>query len=210
MRWLIAVCCVSLLVAAGCGPSRQAKEPVFAPNDAVKAARSVDDPNYVIQAGDFVEAACDTSPTVNSIGVVREDGTVALALVGYVRAAGSTIEQFTQTVRALYPESEEFTGDPNAISVKVRLGLYLISGEVTEGGFRTYQDGLTIYDAVVAGGKLTSKAEKGYVRLYRKGADKVEIIRYGKLEELKNAPHNPLLENDWVVVPLKIYRLTHY
>jgi hypothetical protein len=42
------------------------------------------------------------------------------------------------------------------------------------------------------------------------GADKVEIIRYGKLEELKNAPHNPLLENDWVVVPLKIYRLTHY
>jgi protein involved in polysaccharide export with SLBB domain len=209
MKWLIAVSCVALCLSAGCGPSRQAEEPVFAPNDAVKAAASVDDANYVIGAGDFVEATCDTCPAANSIGVVRQDGTVALAVVGYVRAAGSTVEQFTQTLRTLYAESPEFTGDVNTVAVKVRLGLYLISGEVTDGGFRTYTEGLTLYDAVVSGGDLTGKAEKGVVRLYRKGVDRVEVIRYGKREDLKEAPQNPLQENDWVVVPYKVYHMLH-
>ncbi|MBN1918385.1 MAG: polysaccharide biosynthesis/export family protein [Verrucomicrobia bacterium] len=210
MKWMIALCCVALVVTAGCGATRRAATPVFVPNDAVHAAASVDDSNTVIQAGDFVQIICDTCPTANSIGRVRTDGDVALALVGYVRAAGSTIEEFTQTVRALYGGTEEFSGDPSTIKVHVKLGLYLISGEVAEGGFRAYREGLTLYDAVVSGGKLTGKAEKGIVRLYRKGADRVELIRYGKLEDLANAPQNPLLENDWIVVPYKVYRLSHY
>jgi len=210
MRWLIAVCCVALVVAAGCGPSKRAEAPLFVPNDAVNAAASVDDPKYVIHAGDFVQVTSPTTPAADCIGCVRVDGDVALALIGYARAAGSTIEEFTQTVRTLYSESSEFTGDANTITVKLKLGLYLVSGEVTEGGFRAFQEGLTIYDAVVSGGELTGKAEKGVVRLYRKGVDKVELIRYSKLEELKDAPQNPLQANDWIVVPLKVYHLSHY
>ena len=210
MKWLVALCSMALVAAAGCGPSKQAEVAIFIPNDAVNAAASIDDPSYVIQTGDFVQVTCPTCAAASSIGVVRADGTVALALIGYTRAAGSTIEQFTQTVRTLYAEAEGFTGDPNTATVKMKLGLYLIAGEVTDGGFRAHKEGLTIYDAVLAGGKLTGKAEKGYVRLYRKGVDKVEIIRYSRLEDLRNAPQNPLLENDWVVVPYKVYHLSHY
>ncbi len=207
MRWLVVVCSVAVLFAAGCGPRKQAaQEPIFAVNDAVAAAPSVKEVQYIIEAGDFLEVKSPACPSANCVGRVSEDGTVALTLVGYVRAEGSTVEQFTRTLRALYAEAPEYEGSTDEVTVEVKLGLYLVTGEITSGGFRTYTEGLTLYDAVVSGGKLTGSALKDRVFLNRKGAEGREIVRYSKLEQLNEFP---LQENDWVVIPYKVEHLLH-
>ncbi len=208
MRWLVVVCSVAVLLAAGCGPRREAaQEPIFAANDAVAAAPSVKEVQYIIEAGDFLEVKTPTCPSVNCVGRVGEDGTVALTLVGYVRAQGSTVEQFTRTLRALYAETpRQYEGSTDEVSVEVKLGLYLVTGEVTAGGFRTYTEGLTLYDAVVSGGKLTGEALRDRVFLNRKGSEGREIVRYSSLEQLKEFA---LQENDWVVIPYKVEHLLH-
>jgi protein involved in polysaccharide export with SLBB domain len=204
MRLLAVVCCVAVLLLGACAPkSEVSTEAVFAANDAVAAAGSVENPGYVIQAGDFLQVTSATWPNANCVGRVSEDGTVALKLVGYARAAGNTVEQFGQTLHELYKEVPGYEGSADDVTVHVKLGLYLVTGEITNGGFRTYAKGLTIYDAVVSGGKLTGKALTDRVFLNRKGADGREIIRYSRLEQLKALP---LLENDWVVIP---YRVDH-
>ncbi len=205
MRWLIVVCCL-LMLGACTQKTKAPQEPIFAENDAVAAAASVEDENYVIEAGDFLDVRAPSSPKANCIGRVREDGTVALALVRYVRAEGSTIAQFTQTLSELYTEVPGYEGGVGDLTVEVKLGLYLITGKITSGGFRAYKEGLTLYDAVTSGGEITGKAEKGYVKLFRKGAEGPEIVRYKDIEQLKQLP---LEENDWVVVPHKVEHLLH-
>jgi hypothetical protein len=90
--------------------------------------------------------------------------------------------------------------------VKVKRGLYLVTGQVTDGGFRAYQEGLTLYDAVVSAGKMKGEAIRDQVVLHRKGTDGKEIVRYSKLDELKD---KPLLENDWVVIPYRVDFILH-
>jgi protein involved in polysaccharide export with SLBB domain len=207
MRWLVVVCSVAVLFAAGCGPQKQAaKEPIFAINDAVAAAPSVAEDGYIIQAGDFLEVNSAESPSANCVGRVDEDGTVALALVGYVRAEGATVEQFTRTLRQLYAEAPGYVGSTYEVNVEVKLGLYLVSGEVTAGGFKTYEEGLSLYDAVVSAGELTANALTDRVFLNRKGTEGREIVRYQDLGQLKEFP---LQENDWIVVPYKVEHLLH-
>ena len=207
MKWLVVVCCVFVLLGAGCGPRRQAaQETVFAANDAVAAAPSVKEGQYIIEAGDFLEVKSPACPSASCVGRVGEDGTVALALVGYVRAEGSTVEQFTRTLRELYNEAPDYQGSTDEVTVQVKLGLYLVTGEITAGGFNTYAEGLTLYDAVVSGGELTGKALGDRIFLNRKGADGREIIRYSSLTQLKELP---LRENDWVVVPYKVDYILH-
>jgi protein involved in polysaccharide export with SLBB domain len=188
------------------GTSKPPKEPIFAANDAVVAAKSVEDQSYVIEAGDFLSIVSTSSPQVNCVGAVREDGTVSLAVVGYVRAEGSTIEQFTQTLGELYREVPGYEAGVSDVTVEVKLGLYLVTGEITGGGFRTYAHGLTIYDAVVSGGEITDEALEDRIFLSRKGADGREIIRYTRLDQLKELP---LQENDWVIIPYKVEHLLH-
>ncbi len=207
MRWLIVLWCFAALMLAGCTRGTQkADEPIFAENEAVAAAPSVEDAGYAIATGDFVSVKSASRPEVNCVGRVREDGTAALNVVGYVRAAGSTTAQFAETLNDLYKEVEGYEAGVADLTIEVKLGLYLVTGEITSGGFRTYADGLTIYDAVVSGGKFTGKALEDRIFLNRKGADGREIIRYSNLEQLKELP---LKENDWVVIPYKVDFLLH-
>jgi len=207
MKWLVVMCCLAALLLGACvQKAKGPEEPVFAPNDAVIAAASVEDEGYVITVGDFVAVSSASRPTVDSVGRVQDDGTVPLNEVGYVRAAGSSITQFAETLGTLYKEVPGYEGGVADLVVEVKLGLYLVTGEVTSSGFRTYEEGLTLYDAMMSAGKLTGRALEDRVFLSRKGVDGREIIRYSKLEQLKELA---LKENDWIVVPHKVDFILH-
>jgi len=207
MRWVVVVCCVAALMLGACTRGRKRpKEPVFVANNAVNAAATVEDEAYVIETGDFLAVASALRPEASCVGRVDEDGTVALKLIQYVRAAGSTTEQFAATANDLYKEVEGYEQGVSDLTVEVKRGLYLITGEITGPGFRTHGTGLTIYDALVAGGEMTRDALEDRVFLNRKGAEGREIIRYSKLEQLRDLP---LKENDWIVVPYKVDFILH-
>jgi len=207
MRWMVVVCCLAALLLGACTQgTKKPEEPIFAVNEAVAAAPSVEDPAYLIQVGDFLEVKSAACPETHCVGRVREDGTVVLAVIEAVRAAGSTTTQLADTLKTLYAATPDFEGDVSDLTVEVKLGLYLVTGEITEGGFCAYGEGLTLYDAVVSGGEPTSRALEDRIFLNRKGADGREIIRYSDVEQLKELP---LKENDWVVVPYRVDYLLH-
>lgn len=207
MKWLVAVCCLAALLLGACvQKAKGPEEPIFAPNDAVIAAASVEDEGYVIAVGDFVAVSSASRPKVDSVGRVQDNGTVVLREVGYVRAAGSSIAQFAETLEAMYTEVPGYEEGVPDLVVEVKLGLYLVTGEVTNGGFRAYEEGLTLYDAILSGGKLTGKALEDRIFLSRKGVDGREIVRYSDLEQFKEFP---LKENDWIVVPYKVDFILH-
>lgn len=207
MKWLVVVCGLAALILAGCGQTAKGPgEPVLAETDVVAAAPSVEDAAYVIEAGDIIDVRSASRPEVTSVAPVRADGTAALKVVGYARAAGSTTAQLVEILNELYKAVPGYEAGVADLTVEVKRGLYLITGEVTDSGFRAYTEGLTLYDAVISSGKLTGKALKDRVFLNRKGAEGREIIRYTKLEQLKDVP---LQENDWVVVPYKVDFILH-
>ena len=208
MKWLVVMCGLAALILAGCGQKAKGPdEPVLAETDVVAAAPSVEDAAYVIEAGDIIDVKSASRPELSSVAPVRAaDGTAALKVVGYVRAAGSTTAQLVEIVNELYKAVPGYEAGVEDLTVEVKRGLYLITGEVTDSGFRAYREGLTLYDAVISGGDLRGKALKDRVFLNRKGAEGREIIRYSNLEQLKDVP---LLENDWVVVPYKVDFILH-
>jgi len=207
MKWLVVVCCLAALMLGACvQKTKGPDEPILAETEVVAAAASVEDEAYVIEAGDILDVKSGSRPEVTSVAPVRADGTVALKVVGYVRAAGNTTAQLAETLKELYKEVPGYEGGVADVTVEVKLGLYLVTGEIANSGFRAYAEGLTIYDAVISGGKMTGKALKDRVFLNRKGADGREIIRYASLEQLKDLP---LQENDWVVVPYRVEFLLH-
>jgi protein involved in polysaccharide export with SLBB domain len=207
MKWLVVMCGLAALMLGACvqqtkGPS----EPVLAETDVVVAAPSVEDAAYVIEAGDIIDVKSASRPEVTSVAPVRADGTAALKVVGYARAAGSTTAQLVEILNELYKAVPGYEAGVADLTVEVKRGLYLITGEVTNGGFRAYTEGLTLYDAVTSAGKLTGKALKDRVYLNRKGVEGREIIRYSKLDQLKDVL---LKENDWVVIPYKVDFILH-
>lgn len=207
MKWLAVLCCAMLLVLAGCGEKpKQPQNPTFAVNDAVTAAPSVEDADYVIETGDFLAVQSASHPELDCVGHVDDAGEVALAVIGYLRAAGSTTAEFAETARVRYIEKPGYEAGVDDLTVEVKRGLYLVTGEVTEPGFRAYTEGLTIYDAVESAGKMKSEAIRDYVILRRKGADGKEVIRYRALADLKD---KPLLENDWIVIPYRVDFILH-
>ena len=209
MRWTIVVCCLAALMLGACTRGRRGpKEPVFVANDAVAAAPSVEDEAYVIETGDFLAVASGSRPEVGCVGRVDDkDGKAALKLIQYVDAAGSTTGQFAARANDKYKEVKGFEQGVADLTVEVKRGLYLVTGEIAEPGFRAYTEGLTIYDAVVAGGEMTRDALEDRVFLNRKGAKgRREIFRYSKLEQLKELP---LEENDWIIVPYKVDFILH-
>jgi len=207
MKWFVILCCAALLVLAGCGEKpRRPQDPTFAVNDAVMAAPSVENADYIVEAGDFLVVESASRPELNCVGRVNAAGEVALKVIGYLRAAGSTTAEFVDTAGIRYMEKPGYETGVDDLAVQVKRGLYLVTGQVTDGGFRAYKDGLTIYDAVASAGKMKGEAVRDYVVLHRKGADGKEVVRYKKLEDLKD---KPLLENDWVVVPYRVDFILH-
>jgi protein involved in polysaccharide export with SLBB domain len=207
MRWLFALCCTAMLILAGCGEKpTQPQEPTFAVNDAVTAAPSVENADYVIAMGDFLAVQSASHPELDCVARVDAAGEVPLKVIGYLRAAGSTTGEFAVTAGIRYMEKPGYETGVEDLSVHVKRGLYLVTGQVANGGFRAYKDGLTIYDAVVSAGKMKDDAIRDYVVLHRKGAEGREIVRYRTLEDLKA---KPLMESDWVVIPYRVDFILH-
>ena len=169
----------------------------------VAAATENSSPSYVIGASDVLTITVWREPTLSGSILVRPDGMISLALIGDVQASGLTPLQLTDQIAI---KLKKYIQDPkvSVVVAQIHSKLVFLLGEVGKKGPVEMTPGMTLLEAISAGGGLTDFAntKKMYVLRNEKVGSQTKIAVNYK-EALKgNATSNIALKpGDTIVVP---------
>lgn len=156
------------------------------------AAAQVSAGPYRLAAGDVVAIAVLGQADLSGIQEVAQSGTVALPLIGQIRAGGLTTAELTDAISDALADG--FLVNPQ---VAVRVDEYrpiFVTGAVVNGGAFPYQPGLTVLKALaLAGGPEPPTATRVAVSVSRPLGPVSETIEGPELT-------SPILPGDTVVV----------
>ncbi len=128
---------------------------------------------YRLGAGDQLRITVFNEAELTGQYVVGSQGTIAYPLVGELEAAGLTVPEFTEALRAALLE---FIRQPN-VSVEVaNYRPFFILGEVQRPGTYPYSANLTVLNAIATAGGFTYRANRS--RVYIRHADEQEEHSY--------------------------------
>ena len=160
---------------------------------------------YLLREGDVLEFALPQDVTLNGSSIVRSDGMATLPLIGDVPVGGLSI---SQAHAVIVDRMAEHLADPQlAISLKsTRDREIYVSGEVRNPGNISYQDELTVLDALLrAGGPLKASADLENVILVRTEAGGERLAWRMDFSDILTTANPPravnLLPGDIVLVP---------
>lgn len=173
------VCLVAFGLFLSQGASAQNVPMTIRPTGSVAAAPSVVVPgaaaalpapvassaDYILGVGDKVRLTVYGEDDLSGEYEVGSTGVVALPLIGSIRAAGFSLHQFEQAVRAKL--SEGYLRDPR---VNVQVNNYrpfFILGEVSKPGSYPYVNGMTVLNAVALAGGYTYRSDKSGILVVR-------------------------------------------
>lgn len=128
---------------------------------------------YQLGPADQLRITVFNEPGLTGPYVVGAQGTIAYPLVGDIRAAGLTVPEFTEALRAALGE---FVRTPS-VSVEVtNYRPFFILGEVQRPGTYPYQVDITVMNAVATAGGFTYRANRG--RVFIRHANEAEERAY--------------------------------
>jgi len=160
---------------------------------------------YHLREGDVLEFLLPQDTTLNGSTRVRSDGIAGFPLIGEVEVGGLSL---TQAHALLIERLSAFLESPDIqVSLKsTRDRQIYIAGEVRNPGNISYQDELTVLDALIrAGGPLKESADIGNVILVRTEVDGERLawrMDLGDIWTTASPPHAVnLLPGDIVLVP---------
>jgi polysaccharide export outer membrane protein len=153
--------CLMLLTAlAACGTPGANLPPL---PDASMAA-------YHIGPEDQLRVTVFNDPRLTGDFRVSDAGTIALPLIGTVRAAGLTTTQVERAVEKEMRDKNLFR-DPSAAVQVIAYRPVFVLGMVERGGQFPYQPGMTTLTAVAVAGGFNYRAIRDYVSITRIGPD---------------------------------------
>ncbi|MGF1650857.1 MAG: polysaccharide biosynthesis/export family protein [Hyphomicrobiaceae bacterium] len=126
---------------------------------------------------------------------VATNGTVSLPLVGPVRAAGTTVDDFRELLRTRLASG--YLKNPRVAVEVLSYKPIFIHGEVRSGGEFPFKIGLTFRDAIAIAGGYSYRADERYVLLTRSGSR--EPVRVS----MPSAA--PLLPGDNIRIPERFF-----
>jgi polysaccharide export outer membrane protein len=130
---------------------------------------------YKLGAGDKLRVITFGHEDLSAEFLVSDSGVIAFPLVGQVKAAGLTLDQF-QTNLATALKNGGFVVNPNVSTEVIEYRPFYILGEVQKPGSYPYQAGLTALSAIATAGGLTYRANKRKLFIRRAGTTtEVEI-----------------------------------
>jgi len=127
---------------------------------------------------------------------VNPGGYVSLPLIGQIRAAGQTPEQFGRNVAARY-RAGGFLQDPHVNVAVVVFKPFYVLGEALTPGEYPYRSGLNVHSAVAMAGGFTYRASRTYVLIRHVGD---EVWR-----EYSLAEPVPIAPGDLIRVPERYF-----
>ena len=145
---------------------------------------------YRLGPEDQVRITVFNDPRLTGEFRVSDAGTIALPLVGTVRAAGRTTEEVERAVENEMRQKNLFR-DPSAAVQVVGYRPVFVLGQVERGGQFPYQPGMTALTSVAVAGGFNYRAVRDYVSVTR-------INEEGRPVEYR-APREALLQPGDVV-----------
>jgi polysaccharide export outer membrane protein len=133
---------------------------------------------YRIDVGDQLTINVWKNGELSTSGPVRPDGKIAVPLVGDILAVGKTPEELAAEVEV---QLSGFIKDPNVTIIltglqgQSYLSRILVTGAVGSTSYQTYQQGMTVLDAVLGAGGVSLYADANRTKLHRRTETGIEI-----------------------------------
>jgi polysaccharide biosynthesis/export protein len=205
---LLLSCALSLLVFGGCAAEDVTRDTQsFSVTQSQRSAIGRLDATVVgtstIRLGDQIEVSVWGYPEFNANTAVKEGGTIVIPLIGDVRAAGLTKEEF---IAELKRRLAEFVKEEPRVSVS----LTSVSGSrVHVMGAVTRQDNypvvgdVSLVEVITSAGGAAPEADLTHVRIYRNGSGKsainVNLSRHMERGDIESLPR--VRPGDTVFIP---------
>jgi polysaccharide biosynthesis/export protein len=170
------------------------------------ATESTEAPLYLVGPGDMLQIIVRAEPELSTTTTVRPDGRISVPLVEDLPAAGRTTTELADDIKQ---RLSEYRQDP-IVTVMVVGGLGDLSQQIRiigESGVpmaMPYRAGMTLLDAVIAGGGLSRQAAGNDALIVRsEGVETREIpVRLSDLVRAGDATANVTLRpGDVIVIP---------
>lgn len=164
---------------------------------------------YILQPPDRIEVRCSKVPEINrQPQQIRPDGMISFEGLGEIEAAGRTIEEVANAIRARVLELYKIEGTRpvDIVILTYRSKVYYVLGEVYLPGEKEYTGRDSVLSAL-AEAQLNPMAWKQRVQVIRPSSDpkirpKIFEINYEKLVVHGDTSQNVLLqEGDIIYVP---------
>ena len=126
--------------------------------------------DYRLGAGDKVRVTVYGEPNLTGEYYVSTRGTLSVPLIGDVPAAGQTVPQIAEAVRAKLADG--YVRDPKVAAEVLTYRPYYILGEVNKPGEYPYTSDLTVMNAVATAGGFTYRAQTKKVLIRHAQSDK--------------------------------------
>ena len=166
------------------------------------APRSWTDQEYRLGAGDKLRVEVYREPQLSQSLQVRPDGKISLPLVGDITASGQTAMELRNALSAAL---KEYVTNPvvTVIVTDALAAQVYVIGEVATPGAQVMQGPMTVLQALAQAGGLKDFANKGDIRVLRRGANgTTTTLPFDYKEALKGRVEPmPLQPGDTVVVP---------
>lgn len=141
-----------------------------APAQTASTASAGPDSAYILGTGDKVRINVFGQQDLNGEYEIDGAGTVQLPLVGQMKAAGLTVQEFQKEVVAAFANG--YLVNPNIGITVTNYRPYYIMGEVNKPGPYSYVSGMNIITAIALAGGYTPRADKSEVYVRRNGSTK--------------------------------------
>lgn len=159
---------------------------------------------YTVHPGDKLELSFELTPEFNQTVTVQPDGYISLHNVRDVPAAGQTLAQLTESVKAAY---SKILRDP-VISIDptdFEKPYFVVGGQVGKPGKFDWRGNVSVTQAIAIAGGLTDAAKHSQVLLFRRVSDQwtqAKIINVKKMLASRNLQEDPELQpGDMLFVP---------
>ena len=162
--------------------------------------------SFVLGGGDVLSIRVFREKELSGDFMVDADGTIQFPLVGLVSVIGLTPNQVA--VRLTRQLGEEYLRSPqvSVLLKEVNSRKVSVLGQVTKPGTFTYQDRLTLVEAITLAGGLDKLADAGRVKItrLRDGREQHFVIALDRILDGR-APNLPLAAGDVVFVPESLF-----
>ncbi len=153
----------------------------------------------------FDRGSANVNPNINeqsaslSGHLVDQQGNVEFPVIGKVHVAGKTLEQIQDTLKQI---TSQFIRDP-VVRVRLLNFRFTVLGEVgQEGTITTYNNAVSILEAISLAGGLTDLADRSKIKLIRQTGESNEVFYINLLkEEFMESDNFYIMQKDLIIVP---------
>lgn len=191
-----------MISGTGCFSSRPADIEAFLKPRQVNVTAKT----YILQPPDRIEVRCSKVPEINrQPQQIRPDGMISFEGLGEIEAAGRTIEEVANAIRARVLELYKIEGTRpvDIVILTYQSKFYYVLGEVYLPGKKEYTGRDSVLSAL-AEAQLNPMAWKQRVQVIRPSSDpnirpKIFEINYDKLAVHGDTSQNVLLQEDDII-----------